>query len=117
MTDLVWLLYASDLAGNLSVLLGGAGILCLAVAAFNLMMLDEQHNEAGRQECWRRIKRAVPAAALCFLVISLIPSKTTIYVYAGAVAAERTVASEIGQKTIRLLEQRIDEMLSEGEGE
>ena len=44
----------------------------------------------------------------------IMPDKQTVYIMAGAMAAQDLAASSIGQKTMLLLETKLDEALQEG---
>lgn len=48
------------------------------------------------------------------VVLIAIPSKETMYLMAGAGAAEKVWDSSISQKTLQLIEQNLDEMLKKG---
>jgi hypothetical protein len=62
--------------------------------------------------------KEVPKLANCGMVgllaiATLLPDKQTIYIMAGAMAAQDLAASTLGQKTLILIETKLDEALQE----
>jgi hypothetical protein len=57
------------------------------------------------------MKKFVWIAVIMVVLGGLMPSKTTIYIYLGTKVTISAVDTSLGQKTLKLLEQKIDEAL------
>lgn len=140
MNDLILLLWLADFSHSIT------GILCfvllltilaiLTAAIFYFMFSSEitrakgstvynqaeiEEMESNRNLMTRTLKYALITAITSSVLISVIPSKTTIHAIAGIKAAELAIDSvkdsQLFDKTMTLIESKIDEELKKTEKE
>lgn len=122
MDGLMWALVLADVGDRLSTVLLLVSITTLITGAIagaitaGVESTDEDYKGMGKR--FRQWARPFIIAAIPMLVLgTLIPSKQTIYIVAGVQAAreitDKVTGSALGQKTLTLLERRLDEALAE----
>jgi len=111
---LIWL--AGIITLVKSVLLIFPGVFFLVLAIFCLAVAVEEL-KVSTVDVLKATKKYITIATVMLSVGLLLPNKTTLYIFAGSVAAKETVEafeeSTIGKKTFMLLEQKLDEQLKE----
>jgi hypothetical protein len=105
---LIWLAEVSEnvtfAAAMLFGVYGGVVLLATAGASIN-----------GDLELLEKMPKSLHYLMAGLLVIAtVLPGKQTVYVMAGAMAAQDLATGNIGQKTLLLLESKLDEVLQEG---
>lgn len=106
--DLVTLVYLADILPNIAGIFIGSAIFACAVAFFALMIGITDESE-------KRAKKvgfiAAPIGIFLALFAAIIPSKTTMYMMAGASIAQEVHRDERTKKVYEKLYQVIDEQL------
>lgn len=123
MSNLTLVLYLSDIAKNLQILLGIVLFACVAAGIFAIVFLMAEA-DCGSADGVNRYKKGLKYIAavtvLAAVVIVAIPSKTVFYTYiatelAGS-AKENIIKDPRFEKIITLLDRKLDEVLNDTEG-
>jgi hypothetical protein len=122
MTNLIWIIYLASTVENLKIALSMT-LASTPVALFLYYIIaDLDYYESEREAFFKAIKRPLIVfyvLAVSFLVLA--PSKSTIYMYAGGVAAQTIAANEtlspIIEKTLTLITKKLNESLAETRAE
>lgn len=111
--DIFFWLWLADVSESLAISLTVASILLSLGLLFFPMVVDTVSTEFYVQKI---LKRGVFVVALCLLTVSLLPSKTTVYIGLAATKTEQALshasANPTIQKALHLLEQKLDEALT-----
>lgn len=100
MTEIVMLVWLGDVAHNVSFLLGlllAGGVLAAAMWA----LVDVYDYDYAR--ACRRVWPAAVGATILAVVLALIPSRDTIYLYAAARAVQIAETTELGSEVYAAL--------------
>ena len=105
--ELVWLVYAIGLLGNIIVFMIVLAMGCGGVTLFHLV-----NEETLRARPWL-------IATICLsFVLAILPSEKTAYTMVGAYAAQRlaqnTEVQEMSGKVLTIIEQQMDKYIAEG---
>jgi len=121
MENLFGLLYLADISCNMSIVLRVLGVLGLAalgiaIVIMGVIHLDENVGEAVGALV-KRLRFYIVFFPVLILLSCLLPSRETVYIYLGVktttTLADTVASSSLGQKTLKLLEQRVDAALKE----
>lgn len=129
--DLFWVIYFADISTGLKFVILGLSIPASGVFFFNTMEVcsnlnrgfcgtDEQQEQqrAKMKSLFKKLCRLLTASIFVGFLGILIPSPQAIYMMAGVEQAERIAerpeTKEIGGKILRLLNQKLDDVLDEG---
>lgn len=112
MTDILWLLYAADVAGNVrdaAIMMLVLGVIAAGIYTIVYSVTEEE---------WPpHLKKICGGLALVAAVAMLTPSKQLILIAAGARAGAVAIETPIGQKAVRLLDAALTKALAAVEGE
>lgn len=110
MNDIIFLMWLADLSENL-VTVSVPGFIIYGVYFLFSMMIENDMSSKGHPP--RSKKILVFFVVMCFLCM-FFPSRTTLYTAAGLSVTSDILESEAGQKAVKLLEDKLEE-LSENE--
>jgi hypothetical protein len=126
MNSLSWLIYFAEVFGSLKFFILAFSILCLA-GLFSRMLWVIRYNSDNRE--YSAMYKGRPDVknyknnflyfvfcAVGILISSFVPSKQTIYLIAASEIGEQAVNSQIGQKVQTIINQKLDEMITQSEG-
>jgi hypothetical protein len=130
MNNLIWLLYAADVAGSVSGVLSfiafGAVVACAGSCSFYFMLggsptvysWDDRTKVVADHNATRGTLKKVPkSAAIVFLIAttlaSIIPGKETIYAIAAIEMGENVLNSQTGDKAVKALNAWLDRQIAE----
>lgn len=130
MNKIVWIMYLGDLVDGLSAwfkLIGCIGMFLIIIPTGIWVCTNDQGYEFTEYDkiCLQRIKIIAIVGSivgpLFFLFSAILPTSTTIYAYAGVEATKAALETQIGKqlpeisnKTLLLINQKLDKYLSEG---
>jgi hypothetical protein len=104
--------YLADVASNIAVFLVIFAIIFgFSMAVFFLKAGDSFDSDSVKFKTLGT-RLGIAAIALCSISV-LIPSKSTMYLMAGASVAKEVAASETGKRVQELVNKKLDEMLQE----
>ncbi len=106
----LWLMYLAGVVEVVSIFLI-IGILITLIAVPFIGLIYEY--DSPKEKIRYFAKKVWKGLALAVVVAILLPSKTFLYVVAGVTAGETVATTEIAQKAYILLENRLDELLSD----
>lgn len=117
MNGLSWILYAADAVSNVQTMFIVGGFIGLFSILLGMIIAGiaeiEENVPSGT---WKRIMKYVWAPALAFLLASVLPSQTTIYMIAASQAGERVLKSPDGSQIMsdltKLIEKKLHEQLT-----
>ena len=104
MTEIVMLLWLGDVAHNVSFLLGlllAGGVLVAAMWAL-VYVYDYDYDYDYARAC-RRVWPAAVGATILAVVLAVVPSRGTIYLYAAARAVQIAETTELGSEVYAAL--------------
>ena len=104
--ELALFVYLAGLANSVSALFGliGGAVLLISCMVTLFLYLEEMQHKIKR---WWFI-----SALSCCFISSIIPSEKTMYMMAGAYAAQTVATSSVASKTLELIESKIETELS-----
>lgn len=113
--DLALLVYAISLLANLKIFLLLSIIACVSIAFVWVMSyVDSDRREQHR---WAMAKRFAAIAVAIELLNILVPSERTAYTMVGAYATQKVAedprVQETGEKVLKIINKRLDEILAE----
>lgn len=118
MNDLSWLIYAAEVAGNVSALCGivaiGGG---MAIALLSGLLAVAAGCDDAPAGSWKVPLRYLWVVALAAVVATLIPSKNTIYMIAASEIGETVVTSPDAIEMMNDLKAIIKSKIKEQVGE
>lgn len=100
MTEIVMLVWLGDVAHNVSLMLALLFLGCVLVAA--MWALVDVYDYDYARAC-RRVWPAAVGATILAVVLALIPSRDTIYLYAAARAVQIAETTELGSEVYAAL--------------
>ena len=125
MDEVVKWMWFADIVGGINVILAILGVIafglfCCTIALFN--GLDNQQRYRSDDEEKIRLGRAkskVKRYGIFFfsiftvlgITVAIMPSQTTMYAVAATKAGDQIINTDLGKKTIQLLNSKIDDML------
>jgi len=105
--ELVWLVYAIGLLGNIIIFMNIITIGCGAVVFWHLV-----NEEVPKAKPW-----LIATISLSF-ILAILPSEKTAYTMVGAYAAQRLAQNsevqELSGKVLTIIEQQMDKYIAEG---
>lgn len=111
---MIYILYLIDFLDKISLLccVGLLLSLTLTIISFvQMLSVDED-------SLYKLIKKKWLVPLLLMIILTLIPSKTTMYLMVSTKVMESIVSNEktmnIGDKTLKILEKKLDELLKDG---
>ena len=110
---MIYILYLIDFLDKISLLccVGLLLSLTLTIISFVQILVDED-------SLYKLIKKKWLVPLLLMIILTLIPSKKTIYLMVSTKVMESIVSNEktmnIGDKTLKILEKKLDELLKDG---
>jgi hypothetical protein len=111
MNDLILLIWLADISSNVS---SAAVTLCFVAGAAAFCCYGASIDSQDKKIVKLGHKCAVSAVTLG-LACALIPSRDAIYAMAAVYGVNQVAETQIGSKALKLLEQKIDKALAEGE--
>lgn len=110
MAFIVLLLYISDIINSVNVFLIIGMIICFAPILFYVA-------SEGQTFSANLVKKCMVCEVICACILTLLPSRMTIYSYIGANTIESAYTeirnTEVGTKIQKVIEAKLDEMLTE----
>ena len=132
MDNLFWLLYLGDVVESLHAVFSVIGGLSLGLGLFAALIFALMYYRASTEppddkkaqrlknlslSQYGKVTKSILIGIICLFLSAFTPSKQTIYIYVGASAtidlANKAVDSNLGKKTLKLLENKIDKALEE----
>ena len=114
-TDIALLIYFADVVSNVGEIFNAA-IILLCFFVFLIFLLHDDPYIYG-VKTGTVIKNTIISIAALVVISALMPTKNVIYIFAGAVAAERIAAdpktAEISNKVIKAIEIKLDNIIQE----
>ena len=100
--ELALFVYLAGVANSVSMLFSLIGIFGLLVACIVSVFVCLEEMQYNIKKWW------FISALSCCLISSVIPSEKTMYMMAGAYAAQTVATSSVASKTLELIESKID---------
>ena len=121
MNQLSWLIYLAEAVPNFAGTLGLVSTLSAVAfalyAAFGSIISNVENNKPWFEEKKYLPPRWFVASILsAWVIVSLVPSKQTIYLIAGSQATEMAITSDVGQQLLNDIQEVIHNQLNELKG-
>jgi hypothetical protein len=125
MNSMIFFLYLADITGSLvntGALFAGIGALVGAVGTFMCMVVfgpnefhgnDNDERVATRLRLTGTFKSLFLGSTIIVVILCLVPSKTFLYTLVGVRSAEIVVTSDLGQKSLKAIEHKVDQYINE----
>jgi len=117
MNSLSWFIYLADVIGGLNAFFGIATGLAVVVTImsgfFGLIVFSEDYDKDERATCLKILRLAIPAAATCGLLASLVPSQRTIMFIAASEFGEELSQTETASKAQKALDKFLSDYLED----
>ena len=104
--ELALFVYLAEVVGSVSILFGIISFIG-ALAVFTCIIVFSAECKMKNFKSWW-----ITPVICCAVVSALIPSKETMYMMAGAYAAQTVATSSVASKTLELIESKIDSELN-----
>ena len=104
--ELALFVYLAGVANSVSMLFSLIGVSGLLVACVASLFIYSEEPKGKIKNWW-----FISALSCCF-ISSVIPSEKTMYMIAGAYAAQTVATSPVASKTLELIESKIDSELN-----
>lgn len=115
MNNIMYMIYLADIVDNLRGVFVITIFIFIIIGIFlglDLLMdnYDEDDEKRFKLKCF---KRSSIALGICFIIISILPSKQSVYIMTGLKAGNELVQSETGTKALKVLNLKLDEYLND----
>lgn len=118
MNNLSWLLYIADIVGNLSILLGVAIFVSIALGlgliVLSVPMMDLGASENAWRAYWKAWKYVIFIGLPCTLTFSILPERQTIYLIALSEGGEEVLKMPEFQKVRQYVNKWLDSQIEDG---
>lgn len=115
MNDIMYIIYLADIVDNLR------GVFVITIFIFIIigiflglsLLMDNYDGEEDKRFKLKCFKRSSIALGICFIIISILPSKQSVYIMTGLKTGNEIIHSETGTKALKILNLKLDEYLND----
>ena len=114
MNSLSWFMYWAGVVGSFNVFI--TMIFIVACLGFPLVAVI-LGVEGSSEEVWKKYRQTLFASLIIFSLSNFIPSQKTLYMIAASEVGEEVLKTEEANKLRIILNDKLDEMLHEGDNQ